>query len=652
MNKAVRGRHLAIVLAFGTLSAVAANNFGVVSGYGLLDTSTNAAFSEVTLAGTVYKHGSGDLTLNDPLAADAVLVADTGSVRVVMSASAAEDVSLGGIRLGKTSAFEVDVAQDKAFSIGSLRLEQVGIKTGAGTLLLGADALGAGLLVRGGSIGMSGHLREDLPFAAPGGCEIDVSEDGVDGVVSCSPGESSGVLRKTGNGALTLCGAIGSVEGLEVSEGALRLQPDIVSVRQGGEMVAVANASFEEGPRPSGDSTYNTSTPANWSAERKLEGWNGTVGLTLAGSPWVSESESSIPDGDLAAFIQADARLYQTIRLPKRGRYRISVWMASRYESATVPHEVEIALGGSVLTNVVSKKAKPALVVVETAVMEAGDAVLSFTGKYAALTRTPSTVVDDIKVSLAESVLEGDAVVSPAADLLGERDFEDALEEIGEQQWISVTPGNSREIGGWTFESRVEKDNCGPNVSKIIPGAARGKVNAMIQNRACVSRAIDLPERGVYSVTFLAAARQNYPGHRFRVKWNGRSLGMVETPSVAYRACTFQIVATHAHEQGILSFEGEGGAELTSSSVLDCVQVRRLPEFDLADGPVLDAGLSVEMAAGTSLDLAFDGTNTVKSFRANGRSYTGVIGASRFPELISGKGCLYVRPLGFLLILR
>ena len=630
-------------------SVVAAHNFGVPFGFGLLDTSTNAVFEGVALSGTVYKYGGGNLLLNDPRAASAVVVADTGSVQVVTSGSGSGDVSLGGIRLGALASLELNVSSGDSFSIESVRLAHVAEKTGEGTLNEGFDVTGAGMVVRGGAIEMAGHLREDVPLAAPGGCELDVSEDGTNGIVICRQIESSGVMRKAGSGVMTLCQVPGDVECVEVADGLLRLQPGIVSVVNGGETVVVANASFESGPRP-GNSAYNTSVPGSWSADVKLEGHNGTVGVTLVGSPWVSASGSMIPDGELAAFVQSDARLRQSVNLPKRGRYRVSVWMANRYDG-TNPHQVEIALGGYVLTNVVSRLAAPALIVAETPLLEAGDAVLSFTGKYSAGS-TPSTVIDDVKMTLVESVPNGNAVASPAPDLLDERDFEDAYDDIGSQQWISIGPGNRRVIGGWNFESREDKDNCGPNVNKINPTAAKGKVNAMIQNMASISREIELPLRGVYRVTFLSAARSGYEGHHFRVKWNGVPLGMVETSSVAYRECSFQIVAACDNDRGLLSFDGEGGASKSCSSVIDCVQVRRLPEYSLATSPVLKDDMSVVLASGACIDLAFVGTNTVRSFCIAGRSYTGVIRSSRFPGQVSGRGCLFVRQKGMVVFFR
>ena len=192
-------------------SVVAAHNFGVPFGFGLLDTSTNAVFEGVALSGTVYKYGGGNLLLNDPRAASAVVVADTGSVQVVTSGSGSGDVSLGGIRLGALASLELNVSSGDSFSIESVRLAHVAEKTGEGTLNEGFDVTGAGMVVRGGAIEMAGHLREDVPLAAPGGCELDVSEDGTNGIVICRQIESSGVMRKAGSGVMTLCQVPGDV---------------------------------------------------------------------------------------------------------------------------------------------------------------------------------------------------------------------------------------------------------------------------------------------------------------------------------------------------------------------------------------------------------------------------------------------------------
>ena len=645
-------RLLSAAFSFVSLSVLATDNLGVAGGYGRIDVSSDKRLEETALAGRVYTYGLGTLTLVNPLAATATMVVDAGGLQIQTTGTGPADVAVDGVTLGRVATGELQVAGEDVLKVDRLWLGNVLTKSGTGELRLGTNVSGAGVALQGGTLGTEASLREDLPVVVGSGVDVEVAAREGGGAISASASESASVVEKRGAGMLTMSGVGEGVETVRVQVGGLRVQAPIRAVFRGGDVVTVANASFESGTKPS---TYNTSVPADWSREVKLEGQKGTAGHAVAGSPWIPVADGAfVPDGNVVAFVQDDARLSQSVQLPKRGRYRVSMWLANRYENANT-HTLEISLGGEVLTNVVSRHVTPLMIVAESGVLEAGSAVLSLTGKHnPAAKNTPSTVIDDIRISLVEEVSSGTAVDQTAEDLLGGREFEDAYEAItaAKQQWLSVSPGNQQTIGGWTFTSRIEKDNCGPNINKITPTADKGKVNALIQNKASVSRKLELPTRGVYRVSLRAAGRQGYQGHHFRVTWKGQPVGTVWTTTTRYRTHEFQILAVQDHDAGILSFDGEGGDQPTYSSLLDDVQVVRLPQFQLLETPALHPQVALELAAGTCLDLDFQGQLPIAAFSFAGRRYSGVIDAQRLPGVVSGAGSLSVKPLGLIIMFR
>ncbi|MGN0846197.1 MAG: hypothetical protein ACI4RA_02290, partial [Kiritimatiellia bacterium] len=69
----------------------------------------------------------------------------------------------------------------------------------------------------------------------------------------------------------------------------------------------------------------------------------------------------------------------------------------------------------------------------------------------------------------------------------------------------------------------------------------------------------------------------------------------------------------------------------------------------------LPRALEIEVAEGARLTLDFDGTNEVRQLKIAGRSYLGVVSLAERPELfgtLNGRGALFVRPRGTVLLLR
>lgn len=83
---------------------------------------------------------------------------------------------------------------------------------------------------------------------------------------------------------------------------------------------------------------------------------------------------------------------------------------------------------------------------------------------------------------------------------------------------------------------------------------------------------------------------------------------------------------------------------------LDDLSIRYLGEpetraFELPED------LKIKVAAGARLQLDFSGTNTVKTFRANGKSYRGVVSRENCPE-IDGPGALFSKGEGLMIMVQ
>ena len=68
--------------------------------------------------------------------------------------------------------------------------------------------------------------------------------------------------------------------------------------------------------------------------------------------------------------------------------------------------------------------------------------------------------------------------------------------------------------------------------------------------------------------------------------------------------------------------------------------------------PDLPEKLALDLSDGTRLRLDYAGTNRIDRLRLNGVSVSGFIDASHRSGLVSGIGCLEVRPKGTVILLK
>ena len=82
--------------------------------------------------------------------------------------------------------------------------------------------------------------------------------------------------------------------------------------------------------------------------------------------------------------------------------------------------------------------------------------------------------------------------------------------------------------------------------------------------------------------------------------------------------------------------------------MIDDVQISKIANGSLT----LPEDLTLNLTSGAKLDLDYIGTNKVMNVFFDGRRKSGVINAERFPDLVTGSGALFVKPLEFTIILR
>lgn len=170
---------------------------------------------------------------------------------------------------------------------------------------------------------------------------------------------------------------------------------------------------------------------------------------------------------------------------------------------------------------------------------------------------------------------------------------------------------------------------------------------------ATIGQDVSFAEAGTYTLSFLAAGRSQqtrYLGHDFRVLFNGVALGYIRTDDGVFRRYTFRLPRVKAGRSYALVFEGlNRGDETDRASFLDSVIFTRLEEPAFADAAFAQTG--IDLSAGASLLLDYDGVLPMEYVFHNGRFYSGTLNEENTP-FIQGGGSLYVTPKGTLIGIR
>jgi hypothetical protein len=192
------------------------------------------------------------------------------------------------------------------------------------------------------------------------------------------------------------------------------------------------------------------------------------------------------------------------------------------------------------------------------------------------------------------------------------------------------------------------------------PNAPEGTAAAVLQMTANMSQPLTFAESGVYTLSFLAAARMRpapyYYLHDFKILFNGEQVGYVQTFDETWRRYTFRLPYVKAGVTNNLVFDGlnsiynQLGLADDHASFLDDVRIAKQTAVDDAGAPVSYKNLIVRLTAGSKLALDFPGQTVFKEIWYNGNLYSGTLDASNTPFL-TGAGSVYVSPKGTVVLL-
>ncbi len=278
---------------------------------------------------------------------------------------------------------------------------------------------------------------------------------------------------------------------------------------------------------------------------------------------------------------------------------------------------------------------------------------------------TPCAIVDDFEFVRQDGV-DGRVLDEPFASSAG---------------WTltAIKDGST-----YTSKSEITVRDPGrslPNISSASPyayGLTHGINNTALELTQCcaATREVSFPEPGAYRLEFSTRSRvwiyypspsMSYSGNQvafFLVDGNGATNQLYRTPSIyttnfVFRSTLFNVPAAGTYTFGIMSLNGlplgdgshlKVGVSATDVTVfVDQVLIKKADE---TAEPDLPEKLALDLTDGTRLRLDYVGTNRIDRLRLNGVSVSGFIDASHPSGLVSGLGCLEVRPKGTVLLLR
>lgn len=445
-------------------------------------------------------------------------------------------------------------------------------------------------------------------------------------------------------GTHTLCfkGAYGSSDRASLIDGI-----EITLLNDAG-VVAVPNGGFEEpgvltGVAYAGATSFFDYNPtgAVWSFVGDPAVTNS--GITEGNGPWYY---AHMAQGDRAAFLRQTGELSVPVTFPTSGLYRLSfraagragywanLWGYTWYNG----HNFDVQLGTSQIARVTTWSPTFDLYTFMAPAINDGDPLtqtLTFKGVNSG-GGDRATLLDDVCFSRLSQI---DNPGFETAAALANGTWEAGITNAG---WAFCVGAAERGQSG-IAKSGSDWGNTAPE----------GGCNAFLQMTATIGQDVSFSEDGTYTLSFLAAGRSQltrYLGHDFRVLFNSVSLGYVRTDDGVFRRYSFRLPRVKAGVSYALVFEGlNRGDETDRASFLDSVMYTRLEEPAFVDASFAKTG--IDLSAGTSLLLDYDGVLPMAYVFHNGLSFSGTLNEENTP-FIQGGGSLYVTPKGTLFSLR
>lgn len=200
--------------------------------------------------------------------------------------------------------------------------------------------------------------------------------------------------------------------------------------------------------------------------------------------------------------------------------------------------------------------------------------------------------------------------------------------------------------------------------------AFEGKACMKIVNDDTVAQTVTFPTGGLYRLSANFESRSTPGSLSFGNGLNPVAFFCARGGVTNWLGVTDTVAMTNFHEyaclgripeaggvydvgfQGRSVWGGEGTPPVDRTTLVDGAQLYRVETARPLDLP---EALEIDVAAGAQLTLDFDGTNAVRSLRLAGRSLVGYVSLADRPELLgalNGRGTLFIRPRGTVLILR
>ena len=200
--------------------------------------------------------------------------------------------------------------------------------------------------------------------------------------------------------------------------------------------------------------------------------------------------------------------------------------------------------------------------------------------------------------------------------------------------------------------------------------AFEGKACMKIVNDDTVAQTVTFPTGGLYRLSANFESRSTPGSLSFGNGQNPVAFFCARGGVTNWLGVTDTVAMTNFHEyaclvripeaggvydvgfQGRSVWGGEGTPDVDRTTLVDGAQLYRVETARPLDLP---EALEIDVAAGAQLTLDFDGTNTVRSLRLAGRSLVGYVSLADRPDLLgalNGRGTLFIRPRGTVLILR
>ncbi len=423
----------------------------------------------------------------------------------------------------------------------------------------------------------------------------------------------------------------------------------VVPVRVSAEApvsVAIANPGFEEPLlnitntattfKPSVSSCVGWTTPTE-STEGFAQGmiarrWFDGI-ISTAAETGILAWPDEMADGFLCAQLFSSKAFSQTVTLPSSGRYRLTFHLAKR--CGLSPQLVTVTLGGRVVKKVWVRHDDWRQYEAVFDVTEGGDSLLAFAGSVAGTSGNVFSVgsawLDDV-----------------------------ALERVAEAIPVNlVANGDFESTGGWTFHGACT--NLSDQTFSVPEAAPQGADCACVggsTSDASLRQVVTFPAAGRYELSFRTRrCRTNMFDDdkisQFFVKvgddevWR-RNLVQHENECVIRQPFTVPAAGTY-----LLDFHTELQEGGRGYALVDDVAIVAAPmaaQTDLENN--IPETLELEIAAGATLNLDFDGTAEVRRVTFAGRSVVGDISHTTCPIWVMGRGVLHVTPRGTTLVVR